>query len=387
MTVITTNEALKAALKPLKKAKFIAIDTEFMRERTYYSKLALIQLASDKVEAFAIDPLAEGMDLTPFYDLIEDEKILKVFHSCTQDVEIMFLARGKVPTPIFDTQIAAEVLGYGDSMSYASLVKKFCDKEIDKSSRFTDWLQRPLKPEQIAYALSDVTYLCKVYQVFAAELVEKGREEWMREEMARYESSSIYAVDPENAWKRIKTRGGNQKFLRAVKALAAWRESKAQEKDVPRGRVLKDEVLLEIAAAQPRTIEDMRTMRRLQSYNIEGKFGGIILEVLESAHKSREHLTLDREERVQGASGALVDLLKVLVKAKCEEHAVSQKMIARSDDLAKIAAWDEKTLLASELPAMHGWRFHIFGQDALRLKRGEISLSARGHQIKIIDVA
>lgn len=382
MTVITDSKTLAEQIALVSSAPYIAIDTEFMRERTYFPILCLVQIATKDV-AFAIDPLAEGIDLSPLYNLLHNDQVVKVFHSAKQDIELFYYATGSVPRPVFDTQVVAEVLGYGESASYASLVKRICKHDVDKSSRFTDWMRRPLSEAQIAYALSDVTYLCDVYETLNADLIKRDRKDWIAEEMANLTNPHAYENLPEEAWKRIRTRGGSQKFLRAVKAIAAWREQKAKEEDVPRQRMLKDEILLEIAAVDPKTIEDLQQMRRLKNMNMSGRLGQIMIELLAAARESDEVIEI-KKEAVIHPSPAMVELLKVVLKAKCEEHHVTQKVVARTDDLEKISALDDEALMASDVACMHGWRYEVFGKAALDLKNGRLLLGAKKHKILLV---
>lgn len=363
-------------------APYIAIDTEFMRERTYFPILCLVQIAAGDI-AFAIDPLAKNIDLTPLYNLLADEKVVKVFHSASQDIELFYYLTGTTPKSVFDTQVAAEVLGYGESASYASLVKKICKVEVDKSSRFTDWMRRPLSDAQVEYALTDVTYLCHVYEKLSHDLQAKGREHWIEEEMADLLDPAEYENKSEDAWRRIRTRGGSQKFLRAVKAIAGWREQKAKEENVPRQRILRDEILLEVAAVDPKSVEDLKNMRRLQNMNVGGRLGEVLVGLLKEARDSDEVMDLKKEAPIH-PSPALVELLKVVLKAQCEKHLVTQKLIARSDDIDKISALDEEILLHSNIKCMHGWRFDVFGKAALELKNGRLLLGAKKHKVILV---
>lgn len=383
MTVITDSKTLAEMIEKVSSAPYIAIDTEFMRERTYFPILCLVQIATKDI-AFAIDPLAAGLDLGPLYNLLHNDSVLKVFHSAKQDIELFYYATGGVPKPVFDTQVVAEVLGYGESASYASLVKRICKHDIDKSSRFTDWMRRPLSEAQVTYALSDVTYLCDVYESLAADLEKQDRGHWVMEEMSKLTDPKGYENIPEEAWKRIRTRGGSQKFLRAVKAIAAWREQKAKLEDVPRQRIIKDEILLEVAAVDPKSLEELQDMRRLKNMNMGGRLGQILVDLLAEARASDEVLEIKPKEAPLHPSPALVELLRVLLKCQCEAHDVTQKVVARTEDLEKISALPEEQLLASDLPCMHGWRFDVFGKSALDLKNGKLLLGAKKHKILLV---
>ena len=341
-----------------------------------------MQIAAGDI-AFAIDPLAKDIDLTPLYRLLDDPKVVKVFHSASQDIELFYYATGTTPKSVFDTQVAAEVLGYGESASYATLVKKICKVDIDKSSRFTDWMRRPLSDAQVEYALSDVTYLCDVYEKLSADLEKKERTHWIEEEMKKLLDPEEYENTPEDAWRRIKTRGGSQKFLRAVKAIAAWREEKAKLENVPRQRILRDEILLEVAAVDPKSIDDLKNMRRLANMNVGGRLGEVLIGLLAAARESDEVIEIKKEPPIH-PSPALVELLKVLLKAQCEMNLVTQKLIARSDDIDKIAALDEEILLQSDMKCMHGWRFEVFGKAALELKNGKLLIGAKKQKIMLI---
>lgn len=385
-SVITDSKTLAKQIAAVSNAPYIAIDTEFMRERTYFPILCLVQIAAGDI-AFAIDPLAEDIDLSPLYALLANEKVIKVFHSASQDIELFYYATGSTPKSVFDTQVAAEVLGYGESASYATLVKKICKVEIDKSSRFTDWMRRPLSSAQIEYALSDVTYLCDVYEKLSSDLVKKERTHWTEEEMTKLLDPAEYENAPQDAWRWIKTRGGSQKFLRAVKAIAAWREEKAKLENVPRQRILRDEILLEVAAVDPKSVEELKGMRRLQHVNVSGRLGEVLIGLLNEARASDEVLDVKKEPPIH-PSPALVELLKVLLKAECETHLVTQKLVARANDIDKIAALDEEILQQSaDIKCMQGWRFDVFGKAALELKKGNLLLGAKKNKILIVPNA
>jgi ribonuclease D len=387
MTVITDQERLAAVCADFAQQPYIAVDTEFMRERTYWPQLCLVQLArpgDGPEDAVAIDPVAGDLDLTPLFDLMRNPDVVKVFHAARQDVEIFVNLGDIVPFPMFDTQVAAMVCGHGDQVGYETLVRKIARAQLDKSSRFTDWSRRPLSDKQVSYALGDVTHLRTIYEKLSAQLKRTGRGAWVAEEMAILTDPETYRTDPETAWRRLKPRSGNAKFLTAVQALAAWREREAQARDVPRNRILKDDALLEIASSRPATVEELGQSRLLQREGRKPAASEAILAVIAAAEAApRNDLSLpadDRPEPKPGA-GALVDLLKVLLKAKCDAMDVAQKLVASSADLDILASADDP-----DVPALRGWRRDVFGEDAMRLKRGEIALSATPRGVRIVPV-
>ncbi len=370
-TIITDSDALVGFCDRLSKTPFITVDTEFMRESTFWAQLCLIQMAGPD-EAAIIDPLAAGLDLDPFYRLMADEGVLKVFHAARQDIEIFVKQAGAVPRPLFDTQIAAMVCGYGDQVSYDQLVSRIAGQQIDKTSRFTDWSRRPLNAKQIAYAIADVTHLRDVYLSLAAQLAEQGRTEWVAEEMAVLSDPRTYRTEPEEAWQRLKMRVKKPRQLAILQALAAWREREAQERDVPRGRVLKDDALYEVALQQPRDAEALGRLRAIprgfeRSSLARGILGAVeeVFALAESALPS-----VPRQRPVSEHAGAAAELLKVLLKMVAEDHAVAARVIANADDLEAIAADDR-----ADVQALKGWRRQLFGEQALALKRGELALS------------
>ena len=380
MSVISDQKELSAVCDKFSREKFICVDTEFMRERTYYPKLCLIQLAG-KDEAIAIDPLVKDIDLTPLFGLMANPDVLKVFHACRQDMEIFFNLSGNLPSPLFATQISAMVCGYGEAISYDNLVRKLIGIEIDKSSRFTDWSKRPLTKQQIGYALSDVIYLRNVYENLQTQLRERNRETWLEEEIKIITNPDTYKNDPQNAWRRLKIRSGKPRFIALVHELAAFREMKAQKTNVPRNRILRDDVLLDIAARAPRTIDNLTKVRNISLHFASGSSGGEILAVVKKVLD--QPLTnipnLNPKNNVTKANPAIVELLKVLLKMKCETHEVAQKLIATTQDLEAIATDDNADVIA-----LSGWRRRIFGEDALLLKKGLVALSARGTSVKLI---
>jgi ribonuclease D len=382
MNLITNTQELAEFCARQETADFITVDTEFLREKTYWPQLCLVQIAGPD-EAAVIDSLAPGIDLAPLFQLMANPAVLKVFHAARQDVEIFVNLTGSVPTPLFDTQIAAMVCGFGDSVSYETLATKLAKAAIDKSSRFTDWTHRPLTERQLEYALADVTHLRPVYKALQNQIDSSGRAEWLSDETATLVDPATYRVEPEDAWKRLKTRGGNKRFLAILREISAWRERAAQQRDLPRSRLLRDEALLEIAAHAPRNVDDLARIRGLGRSVAEGKLGGEMLAAIERA------LTLpdadipappSRQELPPGL-GPLVDLLRVLLKLRCEENDVAQKLVANAADLELIAADDR-----ADTPALQGWRHEIFGRDALALKHGKLALTARGKRIEVVTL-
>lgn len=381
MNLITTTEALAEACARFARHPFVTVDTEFMRETTYYPKLCLVQMASAD-EGVLVDPLAPDLDLAPFLGLMADEGVTKVFHSARQDLEIVWNLGGLVPRPLFDTQVAAMVCGYGDSVSYEQLVNDLAKQRIDKSSRFTDWSRRPLTEAQLSYALSDVTHLLKVYEALAAELERTGRTEWLAEEMAVLTSPDTYRADPENAWRRLSGRMRKAKEIAVLMEVAAWREREAQARDVPRGRILKDEAVIDLATSAPRSVEALGRLRSIPSGFERSRTAGEILAAVERG-LARDPKTVPATERPRGRgnTGAVVELLKVLLKATAERERVATKIIASVDDLEEIAADDR-----ADVPALRGWRRGLFGEDALALKRGDIAVAIRKGQVEVVEL-
>lgn len=370
MNLITTTEALAAVCSRLATQPFVTVDTEFMRETTYYPILCLIQIAGG-TDAVLVDPLAEGIDLKPFLDLMANERVVKVFHSARQDNEIIWNCGGIVPSPLFDTQIAAMVCGYGDSVSYEQLCNDLAHVKIDKSSRFTDWSRRPLSDAQLSYALSDVTHLVTIYEKLRDQLNKTGRQSWIDEEMSVLTSPDTYRADPDNAWKRLANRIRKAKDLAVLIELAAWREKEAQNRDVPRGRLLKDEVLVDVATSAPRSVEALGKLRSIPKGYERSHTGADILAAVERG-LARDPATLPKLERhrPRNGTGATVELLKVLLKAVAEQEDVAPKIIATTDDLEAIAENDH-----ADVAALQGWRRALFGEKALALKGGKLALS------------
>jgi len=382
MRLITESAELAQACAPLHHADFVTVDTEFLRETTYYPLLCLVQLAGPD-DAFMVDPLAIGIDLAPLYALMADKSVLKVFHAARQDVEIFVHLAGIVPEPIFDTQVAAMVCGFGESVSYETLVRKLAKASLDKGSRFTDWSRRPLSERQLRYALEDVTHLRVVYQHIAKMLEGSGRAGWVKAEMAVLADPLTYQTDPEESWRRLKTRTNSRRFLGIAKAVAAFREIEARRRDLPRSRILKDEAILEIAANPPRNVGDLNAMRGVPRGFGEGKLGpGLLEAVARGLEMTNDELPkLSADEPLPEGLGPLVDLLKVLLKLKAETAGVAQRLIANTDDLEQLAAHDDP-----KIDLLAGWRREIFGEAALKLKRGELALAAKGSKILLIDL-
>lgn len=381
---ITDSQALAALCARLSAADYVTVDTEFMRENTFWPKLCLVQLAGPD-EAATVDTLAERLDLAPLYELMEDESVLKVFHAGRQDLEIFYHRTGRVPHPVFDTQLAAMVCGLGDQVSYENLLAQTIGVTIDKSSRFTDWSRRPLSERQIDYALSDVTHLRSVYEKLARRMKAAGREHWLDEEMAVLTAPETYRVDPEEAWRRIKGRGGRGKrYFAILVELAAWREREAQRRDIPRNRILRDEAIQEIAAHAPRTPETLAHTRGLSQKAAEGPLGRAVLQAVEDGLARPEHslpVPPAPAERLPPGLGPLTDLLKVLQKHVADHANVAARLIASGDDLERLAADDE-----ADIPALRGWRRELFGEQALALKHGKLALAADGKKTRLIPL-
>jgi len=380
MDLITTTRDLADACDRLARHPFVTVDTEFLRETTYYPLLCVAQIASTD-EAVVIDTLADGLDLKPFYQLMANERVLKVFHAARQDIEIVWHQANLVPHPIFDTQVAAMVLGYGDSISYDQLVQRITGDTLDKSHRFTDWSRRPLSPAQVSYAISDVTHLRDVYLALSADLAKRGRADWVGEEMEVLTSPETYRADPENAWERLKTRVRKPKELAILMEIAAWREREAQTRDVPRGRVLKDDVLGEIATQAPATIERLAALRSLPRGFERSKWGqDIVQAVARGLARDPKTVPAIERQRAGGNGSATLELLKVLLRMTSERHAVAAKVIATVDDLDRIAADDN-----ANVPALHGWRRELFGEKALALKHGKLALAVEQNRVIAVD--
>jgi ribonuclease D len=379
MTLLTTTAEVESLCAELAREPFVALDTEFMRDRTYWPKLCLIQLAGKERHA-AIDPLASGLELDPLFELLAEPAVVKVFHAARQDIEIFYNLTGRVPMPLFDTQLAAMVCGYGEEVGYETLVGQLAKARIDKSSRFTDWERRPLSPEQLAYALADVTHLRTVYMKLKEKLETTGRSSWVDQELAELTNPATYQQPPEEAWKRLKVRSRDARFLAIVRALAAWRERTAQERDLPRNRVLRDDLLLEIAANRPITLEQLTRLRRI---NLDRRSAPAVVEAIQGALALPQAglPTPEPPPKLARGLGPLVDLLRVLLKLRCEEHHVAQRLVATAADLEAIAAEAEP-----DGAALKGWRYEVFGQAALALKRGELGLAVRDGRLALVPM-
>lgn len=381
MKLITTTEELAAFCEPLANAEFVAVDTEFMRERTYWPKLCLAQVAGPD-DAAAIDALADGIDLAPLDQLMLNPKVLKVFHAARQDLEIFHLRLSKVPAPLFDTQVAAMVCGHGEAASYESLATRLAKAKIDKSSRFTDWSRRPLSERQITYALSDVTHLRVVYEKLKRQLEKTGRFSWIAEEMGVLSDPATYRADPELAWRRLKPRGASPRLLAILKEAAAWRERTAQRIDIPRQRLLRDEQLLEIASHAPKSLEELAMTRGLGRGFAEGWQGRELMEAIERARSLPEsELPIrDKPPEQLRAPGAVVDLLRTLLRLKAEQSGVAGRLVASADDLDRMAAGKR------DVAPLSGWRREVFGGDALDLIEGRLALALAGDEPKLIQI-
>lgn len=381
MKLITTTDELAAFCKPLADTEFIAVDTEFMRERTYWPKLCLAQVAGPD-DAAAIDTLAEGIDLAPLDELMLNPKVLKVFHAARQDLEIFYLRLQKVPEPLFDTQVAAMVCGHGEAASYESLATRLAKAKIDKSSRFTDWSRRPLSERQITYALSDVTHLRVVYEKLKKQLDKTGRFSWIAEEMAILSDPAIYRADPEQAWRRLRPRGASPRVMAILKEAAAWRERTAQRIDIPRQRLLRDEQLLEISAHAPKSIEELAATRGLGRGFAEGWQGRELMEAIERARALPESELPVRDKTPEQirAPGAIVDLLRTLLRLKAEQAGVAGRLVASADELDRLAAGKR------DIAALKGWRHEVFGADAVDLIEGRLALALDGDQPRLIQL-
>jgi ribonuclease D len=382
MRVITTTSDLEIACRQLAKSEFVTVDTEFMRETTYWPVLCLIQMAGPELEVI-VDPKAPGIDLAPFFALMMDEAVVKVFHAARQDIEIVFVETGKVPRPVFDTQVAAMVCGFGESVSYVNLVKKLTGADLDKSSRFTDWSRRPLSDSQLTYALGDVTHLRDVYKLLLKEMAASDRVGWVEEEMAELMTPATYETEPAEAWRRLKVRVKNRRALAVLIELAAWRERLARQTNVPRGRILRDEALYDVANQAPTTPERLGELRSLSDGFARSQRAREIIDAVK-AGLARDIATvpaLEYHEPLSAEATAMVELLKVLLKAAAARNRVAPRLIADSEDLDRIAVDANPAVRA-----MEGWRRTVFGEDALRLKRGELALTIRRGEVIAIPV-
>ena len=383
MNLITRQEDLEAALSALRNSEFVTVDTEFIRETTFWPELCLIQMAAPGVTAL-VDPLAPGIDLAPFFDLMADETITKVFHAARQDIEIVHHLGDLIPHPVFDTQVAAMVCGFGDSVSYDQLVQKVTGERLDKSSRFTDWRRRPLSDRQLEYALADVTHLIDVYLHLKQELEREDRAHWLTEEMAVLTARETYAPHPDDAWKRLKLRVRKPIELAILQSVAAWREREARERNVPRGRVIKDDAIYEIAQQQPRDQEALGRLRSTpRGWERSSTAAALLVAVNQALDIPKDELPrLPKQPSHPEGSGAAAELLKVLLKLVAEAEGVAPKVLASADDIDKIAASGED----AEVGALAGWRREVFGDKALKLVRGEIALKFEDRKISVFEV-
>ncbi|MBT5433225.1 MAG: ribonuclease D [Rhodospirillaceae bacterium] len=383
MTVITNSAEVAAFCDRLKSNRFVTIDTEFMRERTYWSQLCLIQLAGENENA-AIDPLAEGIDLFPVFELMADPSILKVFHAARQDLEIFFKLMDEVPHPVFDTQVAAMVCGFGDQIGYEAIVRKIAGKQVDKDSRFTDWSRRPLSEKQVTYALADVTHLRTVYESLAATLEQNGRTAWIEEEMKVLTSAGTYRVEFDQVWQRMKIKGRKPRQMAVLREIAAWREETAQRKDVPRNRVIKDDALVQIALQQPKSSEELGAIRLVPQGIARSEDGKNMMAAVARAMALPDSELPKRELNGRppvDAPVALVDLMKTLLRAKCKMEGVAPRLVANMADIERFAAEDDP-----DGPLMQGWRHDVFGRDGQRLKAGRLALAPDGEGLKLIEI-
>ena len=384
MRIVTTTTELQALCAELGAAPYVALDTEFMRDQTYWPKLCLLQ-AANRSTAAIIDPLAPGIELAPLYKLLADKAVMKVFHAARQDVEIFFHQGKAIPEPMFDTQIAAMVCGFGEAASYETLVRRIAKADVDKSARFTDWSRRPLSHRQLEYAISDVTHLCEVYEYLSKELERAGRRSWLEEEEAVLTDPKTYRLTPEHAWRRLRMRSGNKKFIAVAVALAAWREREAQARDVPRNRILKDEALLEVAAHPPADAEALNHTRALPRGFGASRQGKALLEAVKAGLESpppEEALIQAHQRRGREPAPAALDLMKTLLRLRCNEFGVAPRLVADSDDLERLAAGDDEGV-----SALHGWRAEVFGNDARKLREGRLAISLRNGEAVITETS
>jgi ribonuclease D len=382
MRIVSTTAELEALASEMAAAPYLALDTEFLRDQTYWPKLCLVQVATPGAEAI-IDPLAEGIDLAPFYALLKSPTIVKVLHAARQDIEIFFHQSGTIPHPMFDTQIAAMVCGFGDAASYETLTRKLANAEVDKSARFTDWSRRPLSPRQLEYALADVTHLRVIYEALKKQLERTGRSNWVAEETAALQDPELYRLDPEQAWRRLKAKSSNKRFLAMLYEIAAWREREAQTRDVPRNRVLRDEALTEIAAHPPDTVEGLERIRAVPKGFAASRMGRGLMDAIEAGRHANapEPIPHDRPRRRREPSPATVDLLKTLLRLRADEAGVAHRLIANADDIERLAANEDEGV-----PALHGWRADVFGKDAIALRKGELALAVENGEAVVVEL-
>lgn len=381
--LITEQKALESFCDTLKTQEFITVDTEFLREKTYYPLLCLIQIGDPQGNAKAIDPIDTELDLTPLYNLLFDKGILKIFHAARQDLEIFFNLTGKVVQPIFDTQIAAMVCGYGDSVGYENLVRNITGNSLDKSVQYTNWANRPLSERQIDYALGDVTYLVEVYQKLSEELEKRGRTSWVYQEEEILNDPSTYENDPFEAWKRVKVKSPKAKTLAVLRELAAWREKRAQAKDLPRSWVLRDDTLADMAAQTPQTKAQLKKIRNMPPELAENHHGKTLLELVEKALNSDSKTWPQPKKKtpIPPHVASTIDILRMLLKVQCAQHEVATKLLISTDELGLLALSND-----ADIPALKGWRYEIFGRHALALKKGELAVGLKGNKIEKFKV-
>ena len=381
MSLLTSSAELAAVCARFARHAFVTVDTEFLRETTFWPKVCVIQIASDE-EAIAIDALAEDLDLQPFFELMANPRVVKVFHAARQDLEIVWKLARLIPAPLFDTQVAAMVCGFGDQVSYGELAQSICKVQIDKSSRFTDWARRPLSEAQITYALADVTHLRDIYQALVGNLDKSGRTAWLEDEMATLKNPATYEQHPDSAWERLRGRARKPRDLAVLMEVAAWREREAQSRDVPRSRVLKDDVMIDVALAAPRTADALAQLRSFPRGMERSRAGVDILAAIERglARDPKSLPKIERDKRGSGSGGATVELMKVLLRQVCEAHGVAAKMIATVDELEAIATDDR-----AKVPALTGWRREMFGLKAIELKHGRLALTLEKGKVIAIE--
>ena len=383
--ILKTTDELADFCRRAAACDYVTIDTEFLREKTYWPRLCLIQMAipgEGDDTAVLVDPLGAGLSLEPLYELFRDTSVVKVFHAARQDLEIFYTEGNVFPDPLFDTQVAAMVCGFGEQASYETLARALAKVQVDKSSRFTDWSQRPLSKAQQSYALADVTHLRVIYEALSAQLAKDNRMEWIADELAILTNPETYITRPEDAWERVKTRSNQPRFMAIVQELARFREEYVQAQNIARSRLFKDDALLEIASAKPQTMEELQRCRLLFR---EGRKADVAEGILAAVKRAMAIPSdeLPREEHQKSRkqpSPALIELLKVLLKARAEQSRTAQKLIASSSDI------DDLALGARDIPVLTGWRFEVFGRDALRLCEGQVALTWKGKGLKVIDV-
>ncbi len=383
MKIITTTEALSSACDQLSQSYFVTVDTEFLREHTFWPELCLIQLACDGFECL-VDPLSADLDLAPFFTLMTNEKVEKVFHSARQDLEIIYNLGKVIPKPLFDSQVAGMVCGFGESVAYAGLVRKFIGIELDKSSQFTDWKRRPLTSKQEIYAIGDVTYLRDIYKALKKQLADTGRTEWLESEMAVLTNQDTYIQDPEHAWKRLKSRARKPVNLAVMKELARWREQEAQSKNQPRGRILKDDAIYDIGNQMPRNEKDLARLRTINAGQARSPKAKIWLELVEKGRncKPEDLPILNKVRKLPPSALATIELLKVMLKSVAAQNNVAPKLIASAPELEKLAVDDN-----ADIKALKGWRRELFGNDALDLKHGKIALTLKDGKVQAVRSA